>query len=185
MISVRRNVFETNSSSTHSLAIPINPVDYPDKIYFDIGEYGWGNYEENPADYFYTALAYTAKDEKDFIEKMNTLERICVSHGIIPVCGHVVFSKYSDGDEYLDNGYIDHGDELCSFVDRLLEDEDKLLRFICGGKVFTGNDNDEESSNYVNREGKFVYGGWGMNKVENPYYDKQLAENFEWYYKGN
>ena len=112
MLSFRRNVFETNSSSTHSLAIPIGDVEYPNAIGFRIGKYGWGNSEEDPADYFYTALAYTAKDEKDFIEKRNTLERICLSHGIIPVCGNAVFSKYSDGDEYLDNGYIDHGDFL-------------------------------------------------------------------------
>lgn len=185
MISVRQNVFETNSSSTHSIAIPINPVDYPDKIYFDIGEYGWGNYEEDPADYFYTALAYLSDTEEEFIEKRNILENICVSHGIIPNFGPVVFAKYPTGEECLDNGYIDHGENLRDFVDTLLDDEDKLLRFICGGKVFTGNDNGCDECNYVNREDEFVYGGNGLKKIKNPYYSKNLSENYDWYYKGN
>lgn len=184
MIQVRSNVFETNSSSTHSLAVPIKDVKYPQVIYFNIGEYGWENDEVDPADYFYTALAYTAKDKNDFIKKQNTLEEICVLHGINPICGEAIFSKYSNGDEYLDNGYIDHGDELCSFVNELLEDENKLLRFICGGRVFTGNDNDCESSNYIDREHESVY-DYDCGMVENPYYNKQLSENYEWYYKGN
>lgn len=163
MFSIRRNVFETNSSSTHSLAIPIENVQYPKIIYFDIGEYGWETEEVDPADYFYTALAYTAKDKDDFIKKRNILENICALHGIQIVCGDAIFSKYND---HLDNGYIDHGSELCDFVNELLEDENRLLKFICGGKVFTGNDNDEESSLYVvNKEIEFI--------------------NYEWYYKGN
>ena len=161
MISIRNNVFETNSSSTHSLAIPIEDAQYPQIIYFDIGEYGWETGEVDSADYFYTALACTAKDEDDFIKKRNTLENICALHGFHAVCGEAIFSKYG-----LDNGYIDHESELCDFVNELLEDEDKLLKFICGGKVFTGNDNDEESSLYVaDKESEFI--------------------NYEWYYKGN
>ena len=56
MRQIRKGTFETNSSSTHSLAIPKDSVKYPKSISFHLGEFGWGWEEEDPADYLYTAI---------------------------------------------------------------------------------------------------------------------------------
>jgi len=61
MIQIRRNVFETNSSSTHSLAIPqyYNTWNIKKKkINFHLGSYGrpCKPAKANPADYLYTAI---------------------------------------------------------------------------------------------------------------------------------
>ena len=61
MIQIRRNVFETNSSSTHSLAIPQDYNTYnikKKKINFHLGSYGRPSkpVKANPADYLYTAI---------------------------------------------------------------------------------------------------------------------------------
>ena len=61
MIQIRRNVFETNSSSTHSLAVPQDYNTYnikKKKINFHLGSYGRPSkpVKANPADYLYTAI---------------------------------------------------------------------------------------------------------------------------------
>ena len=61
MIQIRRNVFETNSSSTHSLAVPQDYSTYDikkKKINFHLGSYGrpCKPVKANPADYLYTAI---------------------------------------------------------------------------------------------------------------------------------
>ena len=61
MIQIRRNVFETNSSSTHSLAVPQDYSTYnikKKKINFHLGSYGRPSkpVKANPADYLYTAI---------------------------------------------------------------------------------------------------------------------------------
>ena len=61
MIQIRRNVFETNSSSTHSLAVPQDYSTYnikKKKINFHLGYYGRPSkpVKANPADYLYTAI---------------------------------------------------------------------------------------------------------------------------------
>lgn len=57
----------------------------------------------------------------------------------------------------LDDGYIDHGSELTDFVDELLNDEDKLVRFLSRGLVFTGNDNsDTEERCFINRNQEYL-----------------------------
>lgn len=61
MIQIRRNVFETNSSSTHSLAVPQEYNTYnikKRKINFHLGSYDRPRkpVKANPADYLYTAI---------------------------------------------------------------------------------------------------------------------------------
>ena len=61
MIQIRRNVFETNSSSTHSLAVPQDYSTYnikKKKINFRLGSYGRPSkpVKANQADYLYTAI---------------------------------------------------------------------------------------------------------------------------------
>ncbi len=89
----------------------------------------------------------------------------------------------------LDYGYIDHGGELEEFIEELLSDGDKLVRFISGGLVFTGNDNsDAEQRCFVDRTEEYVDDfDWRTKmqyKIKNPYYMSN-HNDYEWYYKGN
>ena len=52
MRTVRYNTFETNSSSTHSLAVPKKVEHIPSDIRFHFGEFGWRREDDiDPADY--------------------------------------------------------------------------------------------------------------------------------------
>ena len=81
MLTVRSNVFETNSSSTHSIAIPKSCATN-NFIAFHIGEFSWSWEEVDPADYFYTAIYETSDTEKELEEKLDKLSKILDSHGI-------------------------------------------------------------------------------------------------------
>ena len=120
MIQIRNSVFETNSSSTHSIAIP-RSCDNVNYISFHIGEFGWEWAEVDPADYFYTAIYETSGSEDEVKEKIEKLKNILDERGIKYRFGEVKYHIWH-GDrtnkDYLslDYGYIDHGNELTDFV---------------------------------------------------------------------
>lgn len=63
---IRRSVFETNSSSTHSICISKKPVNINTErvIGFEIGDYGWENGCVDIKDYLYTAImSFDDRDE--------------------------------------------------------------------------------------------------------------------------
>jgi len=193
MIQIRNSVFETNSSSTHSIAIP-RDCDKSNYFSFNIDEFGWGWNEADPADYFYTAIYATSDTYEEAEDKMSKLKDILDSHGVEydfgEVEAHVWHSDYDNKDYFsLDNGYIDHSYELKDFVDDLLDNEYKLLRFLSGGLVFTGNDNsDAEERCFIERNEEYLdcY-DWNSRtefKIKNPYYMSN-HEDYEWYWKGN
>lgn len=191
MKTIRSNVFETNSSSTHSIAIPKN-CETNNFISFHVGDFGWGWEEVDPADYFYTAIYETSNTEEELKQKLDKLSSILESRGIsykfFPVKYHT--SVY-EGTCYLslDDGYIDHGSELTDFVNELLDDGDKLVRFLSRGLVFTGNDNSyTEERCFINRDQEYLddynYDTHTVSKIKNPYY---MTDNndYDWYWKGN
>jgi hypothetical protein len=193
MKQIRKSVFETNSSSTHSIAIPKNG-DVPRCVYFCTGDFGWAWEEVEATDYFYTAIYETSITESEAQAKIKKLKDILEAHGVeyhfTKPKTHMWCSDY-DHKEYLslDDGYIDHGYELQDFVDELLNDENKLLRFLGGGLVFTGNDNSTtEEQCFIKRYKKFLDDyNWRTKqefKIENPYYMSN-HKDYDWYYKGN
>lgn len=186
---IRSSVFETNSSSTHSIAVPryCNATDY---VSFHTNDFGWRFEEADVADYFYTAIYETSETEAEVNEKLEKLTNILDEHGVEYWFGKpkIHISTYDNKDYfYLDDGYIDHGYELKEFVNELLNDGDKLIRFISGGLVFTGNDN-SDNDGFINRNEEFIEDyDWHTNKstkVKNEYYMSN-HEDYEWYYKGN
>ena len=191
MRTIRRGVFESNSSSTHSIAIPKNCGE-TNYISFHIGDFGWGWEEVNPADYFYTAIYETSNTESEVEEKLKTLKDILDSHNIEYYFGNAETHFYAHDDHCylsLDNGYIDHGGELTDFVNELLNDGDKLVRFLSRGLVFTGNDNsDTEEQCFIERDTEYLDDyDWQTkteSKIKNPYY---MADHndYDWYWKGN
>lgn len=193
MIKIRYGTFETNSSSTHAIAVPKARYKHSDKqsiLTFGFGDFGWEFREVNPCDYFYTAI-YALYDDDALAEALKTLTDALDEYGY----GYVMEEpKQSSWNGTLDVGYIDHDNEVRGFVKKLLADKDKLMAFLLGGRVFTGNDNSEASERcFVERESP-TYEEWeydentgdytGTKEVHNPYY-MENHDDYEWYYKGN
>lgn len=191
MKTIRSNVFETNSSSTHSIAIPKN-CEATNFISFHIGEFGWDWEEVDPSDYFYTAIYETSSTEEELKEKLDKLSKILESRGIsYKLCPAKYHTSMYDGTYYLslDDGYIDHGGALSEFVDDLLNDGDKLVRFLSRGLVFTGNDNSyPEEWCFIERDqeylDKYDWKTETRSKIKNPYYMPD-HNDYDWYRKGN
>lgn len=186
MIQIRKGVFETNSSSTHSIAIP-RSGGAPSYVSFHEGEFGWAFREVDAADYFYTALYATSETMAELEEKMERLKDILRSYDIDADFAEIECEEHNGWLSH--NGYIDHGYELKGFVDELLNDGDKLVRFLGGGLVFTGNDNsDTEERCFINRDEEYMDDyDWHTRKsfkIKNPYYMSD-CDNYEWHYKGN
>ena len=184
MVQVRKGVFETNSSSTHSIAIP-RDCGATNYVSFCDGEFGWGFNQVDPADYFYTAIHETSETMAELEEKLDRLKDILRDYDIEY---HFGDTKCEERDGWLDHdGYIDHGYELKDFVDELLNNSGKLARFLSGGLVFTGNDN-SESNGFISRNEEFIEDyDWKSKtwfKCKNEYYMENCDE-YEWYYKGN
>jgi len=138
MVNIRNNIFETNSSSVHTIAISRND-DYrlPKHISFKTDEYGWETRVlsgRKLANYLYTATKYS----RDPISYQEYIEQTLAKHGV--KC-----------EFYPGGGYIDHGDELVDFLNELYFSEEKLLRFLFSDESFivTGNDNDDYYKNYI------------------------------------
>lgn len=190
---IRRSVFETNSSSTHSIAIP-KKCSHPNNISFYVGDFGWEWAEVSPASYFYTALYATSETEQEFNEKIEKLTKILEENDIEYYFSkpktHIWHDDYDNTDYfYLDDGYIDHGYMLREFVDELLDDKGKLLRFLYGGLVFTGHDNSStEQRCFIRRNLEYLDDyNWDTKqifKIKNPYYMND-HEEYDWYYKDN
>lgn len=188
MIQIRSEVFETNSSSTHSICIQKKPVDADYRsITFALGYYGWGMQTVNFADYLYTAIM---SDEIERERKcyMTKLKSILDAHHISYRFEEPEF-EYYDGGSYLQNGGVDHWFEAKYLIDAVLDDENMLLRGLFGEDsiVYTGNDNcDADYSTFsvaepymwVDDNGDFR----NYREVPNPYHDE---DNFDYFYKGN
>lgn len=157
MRQVRLNTFETNSSSTHTMLIPLDaPKELPKRIDFHIGEFGWTPGDANPADYLYTALLdYHPYYEQDlFIPRMKFLKDTLDEYGIEYSFEEPKWQEpgnwMSDEDKAKmqtpgilswESGYIDHAEELGWFLTEVFSDKQRLINFLVDGKVRTGNDN--------------------------------------------
>lgn len=170
---VRRSVFETNSSSTHSISIVKESTNthFPSVVEFNSGEFSWEweNYNDylSKASYLYTAILETTqlkvtedladgkKRCKDLIdEKLNKIREVLYKYGIVCVFDSFEIRHYDyevsvgkhHHNYYPDHkGYIDHGYELGDWVDRILNDEKLLINFLFNNDsvIETGNDNDD------------------------------------------
>lgn len=177
MKQVRRNVFETNSSSTHSICISKAPVTIRKYIHFRIGEYGWENDCVDIANYLYTAILCMG-DSEELLEKLkNILDKYSIEYEFED-------PDYSDYG-YLQNGYIDHSYDTREFIDAVFSDEDMLMRCLFGNSyVYTGNDNQDSCPSGCNIADEITWEYENGKYIEkpNPYHD---PENFDYFYKGN
>ena len=180
---IRSSVFETNSSSTHSIAISKAPVVIGKNIRFNIGEFGWENGCADTADYLYTAIL----EQDNSNELLNKLKKILDRYSIEYVFEEPKYQTSYDGKHtWMTYGYIDHGYELKDFLDAILSNEDLLMRYLFGySAVYTGNDNQDSSPSGCNiAEAYYWEEDENGHYVEmlNPYHD---PINYEYFYKGN
>jgi len=143
MKKVRQNVFETNSSSTHSICIAKNmELIIPSEIHFGFGEFGWEEDTLNSctekASYLYTGLF--ANDRYD--DAMN-LFSVLESKGIKVTHEEPIYGK--DSSYAKNGGYVDHSGELGSFLNAVCGDENALMSYLFSPLSFvvTGNDNSD------------------------------------------
>ena len=191
MISVRYNTFETNSSSTHSLAVPKKVTHITSDVRFHFGDFGWRLADDiDPADYLYTGIVTGDSEIRD--KYLPKLKEIMERNNIKAKYADYELSEYERSEEsdtpeyYVDSnyGYIDHNYCLVPFIEWLFEDDNRVLRFISEGLVFTGNDNNDDSSAFIGRNKKEIY-NWETGKDEpNPYY-MENCDDYDWFYKGN
>lgn len=187
---IRQGCFETNSSSTHAICIAKGDYSLQNHIDFKFGEFGWELEEhhslENKASYLITTIFSGMKKETDKnLEKLKTiLDKHNISYSIPEA--EIKVSNYDNEtfEYYYIDGYIDHSEDAGDFIDAVLSDEDKLLRYLFGeSMIITGNDNKYD---FANR----MYDVVGHNETEYrtyPIFGKLKSEfdNYEIYIKGN
>lgn len=168
---IRQGVFETNSSSTHSICIAKDAqLELPKELHFEFGQFGWEESTldslQEKASYLYTGLI--ANERHDDVAKMI---QILKDKGIEVTAEEPEYENksYTNSEGKLveyrsaDNiGYVDHSDDMTEFLNAVMEDEGKLMRFLFTPLSFikTGNDNDESDINFsVNYEYDEYYKG--------------------------
>lgn len=144
----RRCVFETNSSSTHSVCITTErrtELVYPEKLVFRCKDFGW-KYQclttpEEKAAYLYASIL-SLQSRKDAENSKNKIFAILSEIGI--ECEFEQAKYFGSG--WCENAYVDHAgeDEHLDFVTRVLNNRGRLLRYLLSSESFvlTGNDNE-------------------------------------------
>ena len=166
MKTIRKSIFETNSSSTHTLVITNSDIlNLQDSLSFKFGEFGWEFEEystpEERASYMWTYFVYEYYDyDKKSYEKAYEWR-----DKIIDILESKGIECYFDDPETEDTGYIDHGFELKGlFEDMIDNDNAQLMRYLFGSgtAIYTGNDNDDADPyiDDINRAEKAGYDIW-------------------------
>lgn len=150
----RSSVFETNSSSTHSICITCRrdaELEFPTHLHFRCESFGWGvrkiESPEDKAAYLYASIlslysrSEAEKAKAAIWDQLNSVGVDCdFEEAVYQRCG------WRDG--YYCETSVDHAgtDEHTEFVNKVLSNKGRLLRFLFSKDSFvlTGNDNDEE-----------------------------------------
>jgi len=169
MKQIRKGVFETNSSSTHSIALglemlldTIKPNADNNIIFLTGGEFGWEWAKYNDA---LTKANYCAVDQKDNPDRLNMLKEVIREQ---TGCERVIIDI---SNEYKDSNfsYVDHQSAGTSggyFISK-----DKLRDFIFNKNsyLFIGNDNSLEPPNFYDPQDtkyKYIFKIEGTDVVE-------------------
>ena len=138
----------------HSIVITKSPTEPEKFINFSIGKFGWEFNElttpREKASYFYTAACSLL--ERDILDEIGNK---LLNYGIGAYSTNRAAFKLDGEYTWLENGYIDHVEELENWVNDLMNDIDKLIRFIFNDESFviTGNDNcDDIDSEWMSKK---------------------------------
>ena len=160
MPQIRYGLWETNSSSTHTLSIYRKHGNIPETITIDKrASFGW-EWElysdvDSKASYLYLMYVGCSKESNYDINKSNTkewkfIEAILHGAGVKKI-------KYIESDPY--GGYIDHSSELTDLYNKMLQHPDLLLGFLFNEKslISTGNDNSDDDYGTVDNDADVIY----------------------------
>lgn len=157
MMKIRRGMFETNSSSTHTIIVTDRKTEPGNLVDFAIGEFGWGFEKltsiDEKASYLYT-MACGCLGEDVYPRLYDML----IKYGVECSCSNPAVFDYN----CLDNGWVDHccdGDAM-DFVNRMLSHEHALIKYLFSDESFviTGNDNcDEDQYNWMKEQADVDY----------------------------
>ena len=153
MYQIRPSVFETNSSSTHSICITSDPrsLSIPAKLTFRCDSFGWSWRElrtpEDKAAYLYSSmLNLHSRDEVN--EMTAKITDALAREGIVCEFEEPEYRDYGGGDLYCTNADVDHAgaDDHYRFVEHTVHNKNRLLRYLFSEDSFvlTGNDNDPD-----------------------------------------
>ena len=175
MKQIRLGVFETNSSSTHSICIRKEKASIPfgKTVHFTTGEYGWENDTVwDTASYLYTAIMYNENSKENLARLKSLLDEMGIKY------------KFAGPrKDYFEYGYIDHGYELGAFIESVLSDKDLLARYLFGDSfIKTGNDNEDCDPSGCNIAEETIWDYSAHAEVPNPYHD---TEHYDYFLKGN
>ena len=144
---IRRSCFETNSSSTHAICITKRKIDkdnLPSEVEFKHDEFGW-EFRVHEDILTKASDLYTYENDKRKNNYINWIYEVLGKYGI--ECNFDTKDKDEDG---FSVGYIDHVFETRDFVNAVMNNENRLLRYLFGeSKIITGNDNSETFDEYM------------------------------------
>lgn len=161
MFNIRKNVFETNSSSTHSICIAQNgklkkiPNELSLNLSDDDYEFGWEWRKRNTTSeklaYLVMGIygsSYNMETTGKRLDKLTELlKEIGVKEFILRGKMSLSYYGFDDGMQLsVDDCYIDHNDELNEFIDNVLSNSELLKYYLFSddSAIFTGNDNEDE-----------------------------------------
>lgn len=107
---VRRMVFETNSSSTHSLSIVGSEIfEYKNPLHLYYGEFGWGyDLLNTPSEIASYALTMFARHSDSYEEVQNREKVKWLLEAISSHTGYEQILPKPSNDGYYPFGYVDH-----------------------------------------------------------------------------
>jgi len=144
---IRKFIFETNSSSTHSICIAKGQrlmLTIPESLHFEFGNFGWEadrlSTVHEKASYLYTAMVLHEK-QAEFLDAVHFLRGLGIS-----ISYDLPFYDTTEGLQVpLNSGHIDHYYDLRFFVKDMCGDFKKIKRFLFSplSYILTGNDNSD------------------------------------------
>ena len=180
MFQIRNGVFETNSSSTHSICISKTPVaNLPDFVCFTPGEYGWENVTvDDTASYLWEAIL----DGPPLLVEPRK-ERLAAALDRLGVKYYFKYPKKSSDGEWYEYGYVDHAEACADLIEALLSNDDLLAHYLFGDSfINTGNDNQDPDPAGCDIADEYYWDPDTDTDLPNPYYD---PEHYTYFMKGN
>lgn len=147
---IRNNIFETNSSSVHTITISNNfPQRIDNYIFFDRGQYGWEweiyNSCQDKANYLYECMIDLFYHNNLLKEKCDRIKEELALYNV-----DCDFAEVNEINQY--DGYVDHGGQNEELVNYLLDNPDKLINYLFNDTSYIGTGNDNVDSTYYTWE---------------------------------
>lgn len=171
MYQKRTGLFETNSSSIHAIVIPSPKENNYVQEYYELNP-------ENPIPLEYSNASFDVdiKELKDWKERaiyLHLAASLLTLNDECPGALEVVeswFLRIGVKIKCLDTGWIDHPEELISFIDEIAWRPDLMTRFVFDkrSRVYIASDSDDESPAYkiLSKFTENIWNSLGWNNIK-------------------